>query len=147
MTNPEQIIVPGAAQAQQQGPASGQTMVSIYDGHVVLHFPVATEHAVYAPLGAISDAAKMILMAVQADKTQAAMALRIVEHIADEVYEIRGDLKPAGGAMKHEIIERHRRTLTRRLEVVLNSQREKKTKSNHKLAVDLVNICLHAVFS
>jgi hypothetical protein len=50
------------------------------------------------------------------------------------VYEQRGELKPAGGAVKHELIERHRRTLTRRLELVLNSRRERKKTSNAQLS-------------
>lgn len=72
-------------------------------------------------------------------------ALRFSTLVADLAFEADTGLKAAGPALKAELIERHRRTLTKRLEVVLNSQREQRTVSNYKLAKELVEICLKEV--
>jgi hypothetical protein len=72
-------------------------------------------------------------------------ALRFSTLLADLAFEADTGLKAAGPALKAELIERHRRTLTRRLEVVMNSQREQRTVSNHKLAKEMVEICLKEV--
>jgi hypothetical protein len=148
MTDVPQIIVPGIAEAREQRPAppSGKTAVSIHEGLVVLHFERATEYAVYDPVGAVSDGARMLAFAVLADRAMAPLVINAAMFLIDHVYETCGDLKPAGGAAKHELIERHRRTLTRRLEVVMNSQREKKKVSNAKLAQEAVEIMLREVF-
>jgi hypothetical protein len=147
--NPEQIIVPGLAeaQAQQAKPPTGATVVSVHDGLVVLHFERACEYAVYAPVGAVSDATRMMAFAAAEDAQAAQLVVNAAMFLIDHVYEVRGDLKPAGGAVKHELIERHRRTLTKRLEVMLNSRREKRTVSNQQLAKEAVEVMLKAVFS
>ncbi len=149
MTNPEQIIVPGLAQAQEQRPepATGKTAVSTHDGNVILHFEKPTEYAVYSPVGAVADGTKMLAFAASEDKQAAQLVVNAAMMLIDHVYDEHAMLKPAGGAMKHELIERHRRTLTKRLEIVLNSRREKKTESNHRLAKSLVDICINEIFA
>lgn len=145
----EQIIVPGLAEAVAARPAppTGMTAVTVHDGQVVLHFERPIEYAVYNPVGAIADATKMIAFAVEADRGVAQLAINAAMFLVDHVYETRGDMKPAGSAIKHELVERHRRTLTNRLTVVLNSQRENKVKKNAKLAKELVDMMLREVFS
>lgn len=140
----EQIHVPGLA---PQEPEKGATYVSVYDGKVVLHLPKPVEYAVWQPIGAIGDGAKMIVAAAEADRSAAQMAIDVALKLVDLIYEIRGDIKPAGGAAKHELIERHRKTLTRRLEITLNSIREKKTLSNAQFAKMVVDIMCNEVFS
>lgn len=98
--------------------------VSVHDQKVIQHFPHALEW-----------------IALTGEE-----AIRLGMTLIDRAYEARGDLKPADGAVKHELVERHRRTLTKRLEVVLNSTREKKTTSNRELARQVVELMLKAVF-
>lgn len=145
----EQIIVPGVAEAREQRPAppSGTTAVSVHEGLVVLHFERATEFAVYDPVGAVADGAKMLAFAAMQDPQAAQLVVNAAMFLIDHVYEQRGELKPAGGAVKHELIERHRRTLAKRLELVLNSRREQKKTSNAQLSSELVGIVLHEVFA
>ena len=50
-------------------------------------------------------------------------------------------------ARKAELVQRHRKTLSERIRVVLNSQREKKTINNASLARQLVDIMCDEVFS
>lgn len=149
MTSPEQIIVPGLAEAQEQQPAppTGKTMVSVHDGLVVLHFERACEYAVYSPVGAVSDGTRMLAFAASEDAQAAQLVVNAAMFLIDHVYDSRGDLKPAGGAVKHELIERHRRTLTRRLELVMNSTREKRKVSNAEFAKQMVDIVLSEVFA
>jgi hypothetical protein len=63
----------------------------------------------------------MLARSMEADPSVAANVIEMAMAIIDAAYEMRGDLKPAGGAVKHELIERHRKTLTQRLTVVMNS--------------------------
>lgn len=142
-----QIEVPGLLQSEER--RTGVT-VTLYDGQqpnlVVVHFdqPVG-EFAPFEPIGAVDIGAKMLANAAVAERGAADAVIKACMVLVDHVYEARGDLKPAGGALKHELTERHRRTLTRRLEVMLNSARENKTKSNHELAKTLVETCLKEV--
>lgn len=112
-----QIIVP-------QDPSAATMKVSTFDRKVIQHFPHPLEWI--ALEGEEAIALGMCLM--------------------DRAYEARPDLKPVDNNKKHEFIERHRKTLTRRLEVILNSTREKKTTSNAKLAKELVEVMLREVF-
>lgn len=73
-------------------------------------------------------------------------ALSFASLLADLAMEVETGLK-APAALKQELIERHRSTLTNRIAVVLNSTREKKTVSNKGLAKQLVEIALKEVFS
>lgn len=114
----EQIIVP-------QDPAQATMKVSVFDSKVVQHFPYALEY-----------------LALEAEE-----AIRLGMVLIDRAYEAKGELKPADGAVKHELVERHRKTLTRRLEVMLNSLREAKKVSNAKLAKELVETMLKDVFA
>lgn len=74
-------------------------------------------------------------------------ALRFSTLVADLAFEADTGLKAAGPALKAELMDKHRRTLTRRLEVVMNSQREQRTVSNYKLAKEMVEICLKEVLT
>lgn len=73
-------------------------------------------------------------------------ALTFSALLADLAFEADTGLKAVGPAQKAELIERHRVKLVDRLTVVLNSQREKKTTTNRKLAKQVVDIVLADVF-
>lgn len=72
-------------------------------------------------------------------------ALQAATLLADMAYEADDGLKmPA--ATKLALIEKHRAKLLPRLEVMLNSQREKKTVGNDKLALQLLDAFCSEVF-
>jgi hypothetical protein len=77
----------------------------------------------------------------------AEQALQFSTLVADLAFEADTGLKAAGPAIKSELIDRHREKLTNRLAVIMNSQREKRTISNRKLAKQLVDVCLSEVFT
>lgn len=135
----EQIIVP------KDNPLS--LAVTAHDKLAVLHMSEPREYVALAPVESLQLGARLFTAAVEADGNAAQAAIAGAMGIIDAVYEIRRDVKPAGGAVKHELIERHRRTLTKRLEVVLNSQRETRTVSNAAMAKGIVDIMLSEVFS
>jgi hypothetical protein len=136
----KQIILPGATK-----PLSVE--VTTHGKQVVQHFSEPREFTAFSGTEAVVVGTKFLARAIEADDTVAPAVVDMAMGLIDAAYEARGDLKPAGGAVKHELIERHRKTLTRRLEVVMNSQREKKTTSNHQLARQLVDIALSEIFS
>jgi hypothetical protein len=74
-------------------------------------------------------------------------ALAMSTLLADLAFEAETSLKPAGDVVKAELMERHRTKLIDRLQVVLNSTREKRTTSNRQLAKQVVDICMAEVFS
>lgn len=74
-------------------------------------------------------------------------ALMFSTLLADLAFEAETSLKPAGPAIKAELMERHRVKLVDRLAVVLNSTRERKTVNNRQLAKNMVDICLSEIFS
>ena len=74
-------------------------------------------------------------------------ALAMSTLLADLAFEAETSLKPAGDVVKAELMERHRTKLIDRLQVVLNSTREKRTMSNRQLAKQVVDICMAEVFS
>lgn len=74
-------------------------------------------------------------------------ALTLSTLIADLAFEAESGLKSAGGALKAELVERHRVKLVDRLSVVFNSMREKRTTSNRQLAKQVVDICMGEVFN
>jgi hypothetical protein len=121
--------------------------VTAHDKQAVLHLSEPREYVALSGSEPLMIGQRLILAGVEArpDTGQAAIAVALA--LIDGIYELRGDLKPAGGAVKHELIERHRATLTKRLEVVCNSIREKRTVSNHQLAKELTDIMLKEVFS
>ncbi len=142
----EQINVPGlldAAPAQQ--PLS--VHVTQHNSQVVLHFSQPREYVAMTGIEPVVIGARLMLHAVNADDTVAQEMINVAMACIDHAYEKRGDLKPAGSAVKHELIERHRRKLTKRLEVMLNSLREKKTTSNQGLAKTMVDAMLNEVFT
>lgn len=139
----EQIIVPGLNQAAK--PLSVD--VTTHGMQVVLHYSEPREFAAYAGIEAVIIGTRMLARAMEADQSVAPKVIEMAMAIIDAAYEMRGDLKPAGGAVKHELIERHRRTLTRRLEVILNSRREAKKTTNAQLAKELTDVLLHEVFA
>jgi hypothetical protein len=121
--------------------------VTAHDKQAVLHLSEPREYVALSGSEPLMIGQRLILAGVEArsDTGQAAIAVALA--LIDGIYELRGDLKPAGGAVKHELIERHRATLTKRLEVVMNSTREKRTVSNRALAKELVEISLKEIFS
>jgi hypothetical protein len=121
--------------------------VSVHGKNVVLHLSEPREFVPMLSSSAVVIGTKLLTKAIEADGTSAATVVDMAMAIIDFAYEMRGDLKPAGGAVKHELIERHRATLTKRLEVVCNSIREKRTVSNRQLAKELTDIMLKEVFS
>lgn len=127
--------------------AQNNVEVTTYQDLVVLHLSHAQEYLPFDGQGAVHTGTKLLCYAAQVDKRAAQMAIDAAMLVMDHVYEVRSDIKPAGGAVKHELIERHRRTLTRRLEIMLNSLREDKRKSNAVLAKELVEVCLKEVFA
>lgn len=77
----------------------------------------------------------------------AQQGLQLAGLLADLAFEADTSLKPVGPALKAELVERHRIKLTKRIEVVMNSTREKRKVSNRQLAQQLVEIALKEVFS
>lgn len=140
--NAEQIIVPA-------NPASKPLHigVSVHDGQAVLHFSEPRAFIALDAAQALVIGTKITLAGVEANNAIGKDAIEMAIHLIDLVYEVRGDLKPAGGAVKHEMIERHRKTLTNRLSIVLNSQRERRKVSNAELAKQITEILLHEVFA
>lgn len=117
------------------------------DGRVVLRFSAPREYVAMGVQEAMLIAGRLFVASVEADPSSGNAAIQVAMAMIDAVYELRGDLKPAGGAVKHELIERHRRTLTNRINTVLTSTREKRKLSNEALAKQLVDIVLHEVFA
>jgi hypothetical protein len=140
----EQIILPGAA-APKPPPLS--VAVTEHDGQVVLHFSEPREFVGLMPNEAAAIGMQMLVAAVQADSSYGQQAIDLAMSLVDLVYELRGDLKPAGGAMKHELMERHRRILTRRVEVMLNSLRERRKVSNFQLSKELVEVAIKEILT
>lgn len=145
----------GEATAKPAGPATGGIEVSTYDGPdapggrpvAIVHLTAPAEMVLLHGEGAASVGAKLLAAVPEIDPSKGQLAIDLCLFIIDHVYACRGDLKPASGAAKHELMERHRHTLTKRLEVMLNSQREKKTLSNHALSKQMVDAMMSAVFS
>lgn len=135
----EQIFVPA------EKPLS--LLVSAYGNKVVLHMSEPREYLALTGTEPVVIGTQMLAKAIEADPGCGKDVLDLAMALMDHVYAVRGDLKPAGGAVKHELIERHRRTLSKRFEVMLNSIRERKTTSNRGLAKQLVDAALHEVFS
>jgi hypothetical protein len=140
----DQIIAPGLL-PQPEKPLSVQ--VTALRSQVVLHLSQPREFVALSNVEPVIIGTQMLCRAIEADGANAVTVIDLCMAVIDFAYELRGDLKPAGGAVKHELIERHRRTLTKRLEVVMNSTREKKTVSNAQLAKEAVEICLKEVFA
>lgn len=72
--------------------------------------------------------------------------LVIAEHLAQTCFEARDGVKPVGAALKAEIVERHRMTLTHRVALMLGTLREDKNKSDGQVAQAVVEACLKEVF-
>lgn len=77
----------------------------------------------------------------------ASEALRAGQTIIDLAFEADTGLKPVGPAAKAELIRKHRLVLLSRVEVMLNSMREKRTLKTHDLAVSIVDSCLREIFT
>lgn len=152
------IQLPGLLEEATAAPAApgiGGIEVSTYDGPdapggkavAILHLTAPAEMVLLHAPGAASVGAKLLAAVPELDSACGQLVIDLCMFVIDHVYDCRGDLKPASGAAKHELMERHRRTLSKRLEVMLNSQREKKTLSNHALAKQMVDTMMSAVFS
>lgn len=124
--------------------------VTVHDRQVVLHLSEPREYvALEDTTGALPLmlGQRLILAGVEARKEVGQAAIMAALSVVDGIYELRGDLKPAGGAAKHELIERHRHVLTQRISIMLNSTREKKKINNATLAKMVTEAMLKEVFS
>lgn len=139
----EQINAAGLLTEQQ----SLEVSVDVHGDQVVQRFSAAREYVAMGAQEAMLIGGRLLVASVEADPSAGNAAIQVAMAMIDGVYELRGDLKPAGGAVKHELIERHRRTLTNRLGAVLNTTRERKRLSNEQLAKQLVDIVLSEVFA
>ena len=73
-------------------------------------------------------------------------AITIAEALTRAAFEARDGVMPVSDALKSDLVERHRATLYRRLEIILNSERDDRLITNGKLARQLVDVCLSEVF-
>lgn len=78
-------------------------------------------------------------------------ALAVAMHMADLAGEIQGGDKTipgvtAGKALKDELIERHRMTLTRRVALVMGSIRKDVKRTDGQAAQEIVDIVLKEIF-
>ena len=137
--NAEQIVVP------QDKPLS--VAVTNHDGQVILHLSEPREYIPMSGIGPAHVAAKMMLATVRADVSQGHRTVDMCLAAVDAIYDEFPLLKGVDWNSKKEMIDRHRRTLIKRLEVVLNSTREKRTVGNARLAQELVEICLKEVLT
>jgi len=135
----EQILVP------QDKPLS--VAVTVHDRQAVLHLSQPREYIALSGSEPVHVAAKLMTAAVDADASQGQHTVDMCLAIIDAVYEANPLMKGAGWTAKQEMLDRHRRTLIKRLEVVLNSTREKKKVGNARLAQELVEICLKEVMA
>lgn len=116
----EQIIVKSDSPDGQ-----AEMVITDADGKVIQRFKHPMHWVAYAPQNAIAVATAMI----------------------DAAYAAMGEkMKPAGGAVKHELMERHRKTLTTRVELMLRDIRDDKTQSHYKVAMAVVECCLRECF-
>lgn len=72
--------------------------------------------------------------------------LEICEAMATTAFEARDGVKPVTGALKAELVERHRMKLTQRVAMMMGTLRHDKTKSDGRIAQDVVEACLKEVF-
>lgn len=121
--------------------------VTVHNGQVVLHLSEPREYVALTDHEPLLLASRLMVAGVEAQPGVAQAAIAGAMGVIDAVYELRREVKPAGGAVKHELIERHRRVLVRRLEVMLNSLREAKKVGNAALAKQLTDVVLSEVFS
>lgn len=121
--------------------------VTVHDAQAVLHLSEPREYVALSGAEPLMIGQRLILAGVEAQPEHAQAGIAVAMALIDGIYDLRGDLKPAGGAVKHELIERHRAVLTQRLAIMLNSQREKKKVSNQALAKMLTEAMLNEVFS
>jgi len=136
----EQIIIPPEQKALS-------VAVTVHDGQTVLHFSEPREYVALTDAEPVMLAARLMVAAVEARPELAQAVIAGAMGVIDGVYDLRREIKPAGGAAKHELIERHRLTLLRRFEIMLNSQRDKKKVDNAALSKQLTDTALSEVFS
>jgi hypothetical protein len=140
----EQINVPGLLDS---APKPLTVAVTVHGQQAVLHFSEPREFTVFNAQEALMIGSRFMVAAVEASDDSAQAAIAAAMAVIDGIYDLRGDIKPAGGAVKHELIERHRLKLSQRLAVMLNSLREKKTVNNQALAKQMVEAMLKEVFA
>jgi hypothetical protein len=131
----------------QQKPDALSVQVTVHGNQVVTHYNQPREFVAFMATEAQVIGTRMLGMSIEADPSSAQQLINLAMGLIDHAYERRGDLKPAGGAVKHELIERHRKKLTQRLSLILNGHRENRTVSNQKLAKELVDAMLREVFT
>jgi len=123
-----------------------EVKVSHFQNLVVVHLDHAQEYLPFPAVGAVEIGGRMLMNAVEADKTVANTIIAMLEAVADHVYEANNQIKPSGGALKHELIERNRLKATQRFAVMLNSLRENKKYTNGQLAQTLVDAIFKIVY-
>jgi hypothetical protein len=101
-----------------------EMVLDLEAGKVLQHFREPMQRILYEPTNALDVAAKL----------------------AELAYEARGDLKPAGSALKADLVERHRMTLTHRIALILRTARGDTRMSDGQLAQAVVETCLKEVF-
>jgi hypothetical protein len=120
--------------------------VTVHGQQAVLHMSEPREYLAFFGAEPLMLGARLLVAGVEARPDMASAGIAAAMGVIDGIYELRGDIKPAGGAVKHELIERHRRKLTDRVALMLNSKREDKTTPNRGLAKQLVEEMLKEVF-
>lgn len=135
----EQIVLPS-------GPKPLSVSVTVHDGQAVLHLSEPREYVALTMAEPVMLGARLFIAAVEAQPDIAQAAIAGAMGAIDGIYDLRGDIKPAGGAVKHELIERHRKTLVKRIEIMLNGHREKKKVNNAVFARQLTETALSEVF-
>lgn len=75
-----------------------------------------------------------------------ANAITIAGAIADAAFECRDGVKPVAGALKTELIERHRDVLVQRVPLVLRSLLDS-GKTDGYIAKELIDICFKEIFT
>lgn len=73
-------------------------------------------------------------------------AIDCAQLLTDMAFEADTALKPVGETLKSELVERHRRVLTKRLTHVLKTIRADKKKTDSEAAKDIIDICFLQIF-
>lgn len=84
---------------------------------------------------------------VEAIEFDAQNCIDIAMAMTDAAYELKNGVKPVGDTLKADLIERHRDTLIPRVNMIMNSTREKKTVTNGRLSMTIIDTVFSEIFS
>lgn len=78
-------------------------------------------------------------------------AMEVAMELADMASDLMDNKRTipgahTGTALKHELIERHRMTLTKRIAIVITSWRNDKNMTDGQVAKQIVDICFSEIF-